>query len=254
MIKSPKAHNTILVDHQEYYNCKDSWECYDLTRPVNQKFWSEGRYAYAEGGHLAYQSVKNGGVLVNRRIIWLKPDIVIVVDEMYTGKPHTYNQFFHLNNRGTVSGSGDRYVYQSERTRAEIQMIAHGLSSKITATYISRQYNKLEDNKTIVTAFTGESFTSAFTVIALSDASIQNRLSVEKIKVESSFKDITFKDNQIEALNIRFGELFYTVVVAHEEYSSPTDTFVADGCVGFGSAVVFDRIKKEKNIGTVLLW
>lgn len=252
--KSPKAHNTILVDNKEYYHCKDSWECLDLTRGINQKFWSNEKYAYAEGGHLAYQSLENGSVLTNRRIIWLKPDIIVIADELYTGKPHKYNQYFHFNNTGVLTGKNDRYTYHSKKVRAEIKIIAPELSSEIIDTHISRHYNKLEDNKSIVTVFTGKAFTSAYTVIGLMDSNASETLAVEKLAVKSSFKGITFRDEQVEALNIRLGNLCYTVVIAHEEYASPTDTFSADGCVGFGSVVVFNRGEGEKEIGTVLQW
>jgi hypothetical protein len=46
----------------------------------------------------------------------------------------------------------------------------------------------------------------------------------------------------------------FTVVVAHQEYASPTDTFCADGCTGFGTVVVFDRGKGETEIGTALAY
>ena len=79
-------------------------------------------------------------------------------------------------------------------------------------------------------------------------------LVVEKPEVRSSFKNIRFSDKQVEALNIRLGEQRFTVVVAHEEYASPTDTFSVGDCVGFGSTVVFDRAAGEKEAGTVLVW
>jgi len=42
------------------------------------------------------------------------------------------------------------------------------------------------------------------------------------------------------------------VVIAHQEWATPTDTFNAEGCTGFGSVVVFDRAKGEQEIGTRL--
>ena len=61
-----------------------------------------------------------------------------------------------------------------------------------------------------------------------------------------------FSDSQIQALNIRKGERHYLVVIAHEEYASPTDTFCADTCTGFGSVTVFNRAAGENEIGTML--
>ncbi len=247
--KELDAHNTIRVNRRDIYVCKDSWACHDLSRPVNQKYYSDERYGYAEGGHLAY--MKPEGVFVNRRVIYLKPDILVIADEFYGVDVYPANQFFHFNNAGRLWVEGSRYTYQSSRVRAELLLIAPELDSEVLETRISRHYNHHEKNQTVMSSLAG---TSAYTVIALSDPDSKIALAVEKVSVRSNFKGIVFDDSQIEALNIRHGDRHYTLVIAHEEYASPTDTFFADGCTGFGSAVVFDRKKGENEIGTVLLW
>ena len=73
------------------------------------------------------------------------------------------------------------------------------------------------------------------------------------MEVKSNFKGITFEDKLIEAINITKGDRKYTLVVAHQDYASPTDSFNADGCIGFGKLVVFNRRKNEERIGKVLL-
>jgi hypothetical protein len=89
-------------------------------------------------------------------------------------------------------------------------------------------------------------------VLALNGIEEQKSLHVEKLPVMSHFKGIQFRDEEIEALTIRFGPEHFTVVIAHQEYASPTDTFLTDGCMGFGSAVVFDR--RADGLGVVLAW
>ncbi len=246
------AHNVPVVDGRDFYVCKDAWECFDLTRGINQRFYADSRYGYAEGGHLAY--VEPLGVFTNRRVIFLKPDIVVVCDEFFAKGSHTYNQLFHLNNAGTLSGEGGRYVYESAKLRAEMAFMGSGLSSRVLDTRLSRHYNHCEPNKTIETALAGEGFVSAFSVFGLSSPGDNKALTVEKLTVSSNFKGIVFTDAQVEALNVSFGEARYTVAVAHREFATPTDTFLADGCIGFGSAVVFDRAAGEHEIGTVLIY
>lgn len=43
------------------------------------------------------------GVYVNRKVVYIKPDLYVLADEMYTGDRHTYQQYFHFNNHGTVT-------------------------------------------------------------------------------------------------------------------------------------------------------
>lgn len=251
--KEVRAHNTVMVDNDDLYVCKDSWECEKLTRAVNHRFYSNESYGYAEGGHLGY-IIDGLGVFTNRRVIFIKPDILVIADEFYANKKHSYNQFFHFNNSGTLTGENDYYVYKSTKVRAELKMISNNLTSKVEAYKLSRKYNKCEDAQLVETSFSGDGFTSAFTVISLSSPESTNKLNIQKVPVKSNFKGISFKDNQLEAVNISVGESFYTLVIAHEEFASPTDTFLADGCVGFGSAVVFNRSAGETEIGTVLAW
>ena len=252
--KELRAHNTLMVDGRDIYRCKDSWECHDLARGVNRNYHSGKAYSYAEGGHTAYMKGSADGVLVNRRVIFLKPDIIVVADEFYTCGAHSYNQFFHFGAAGALEGGGGRYTYKSNRLKAEMVFMANGLASETGPSQFSRHYNLREQNTMITTSFKGEGFTSAFSVFSLSDPGSAGRLEVTKLPVTSNFKGITFEDSQIEALNISVGERRYTVVVAHEEYATPTDTFLADGCMGFGSCVVFDRTAGETEIGNVLLW
>jgi len=249
--KEQRAHNVLMADGKDFCVCKDSWECSDLTRGVNQKYYSDIRYGYAEGGHLAYI---DKGLYVNRRVIYIKPDLIILADEFYTSGVHTYNQFYHWGTAGTLEGEGNSYTYKTDNVEASMILLADGLESKVNDSFVSRHYNQEEPGKVLQTSFIGNGFTGAFTVLALSDAKSGKQLDVKKQIVESSFKGITFKDSQIEALNIEFGSKHYTVVVAHEEFASPTDTFNVNGCIGFGNCVVFDRSAGEQEIGTVLIW
>jgi hypothetical protein len=239
-----------MVDGREFYRCKDSWECHDLTRAVNQKFYAESRYGYTEGGCLAHIG---DGLFFNRRVVYLKPDLVLIADEFYGRGAHDYSQFFHFNNVGQLTLTGDGCRYEGRRARADF-VFPGGVRAKVIDSRLSRHYNEWERNQAVETAFSGDGFTCAYTVVGLSDADDTRALRVEKLPVRSTFKGTLFADSQIEAFNLRLGDLFYTVAVAHEEYASPTDTFEADGCVGFGQVVVFDRAQGEQKIGAVLQW
>ena len=252
--KDPSAHNTTTVDRRKFTVCKDSWECSKLCRPVNRKFADCGKYGYAEGGHLGYYDLETGGVFVNRRIFVIHPDLYVIADEFYADGKHSYQQYFHFNNAGTVTQNENSFEYVSGKNRVRVIPLRKDLNTRLIPTRLSRHYNHAEKNVTLETEFSGDGFASAFTVIALDAADGKEALSTEKIPVRSNFKNIVFKDRLIEALNVKKGNRMYTVVTAHQEYASPTDTFCADGCTGFGNAVVFDRSAGETEIGTVLAY
>jgi len=248
--KAPSAHNTITVDGEDFYVTKDSWECSRLCRAVNRAYYSDTQYGYAEGGHLGYYEK---GVFVNRRLIFLKPDVLMIADEFYAGGPHTYEQFFHFGECGTVSDTDGLVRWEGERASAQLRMIsASPISARLYPGRISRHYNHAADNTVLRTAVQGDRFASVFTVIALDKKGEKSTATVEKLPVQSNFKGTQFEDKQIEALRIRKGERSWVIAVAHEEYASPTDTFCTGGCTGFGGVVVFDESAGETEIGTVL--
>ncbi len=257
--KDSSAHNTTTVDGHNFYVSKDSWGNSKLARALNRRFVSAGSYAYAEGGHLGYYELETGTVFVNRRVIYLKPDILVLVDEFYASAPHTYRQHFHFNNSGEVFAEKDcdcrRFRYQSKLSDMTM-VLAGGEMTGVTLkpTRLSRRYNEAEANVSLETCFAGEGFVSLYTVIGVDAAEKPEALEVRKVPVRSNFKDIVFTDKEIEALTITKGAHSFTVVVAHQEYASPTDTFNADGCTGFGEVVVFDRTKGESTVGHTLVW
>lgn len=99
--KNPDAHNTITVDGKFFTVCKDSWECSKLCQPVKQPHRFADRYEFIQGGHLGYMDMA-GGVFVNRKIIWIKPDLYVVMDEMYSGDSHSYEQYWNFSEQGQV--------------------------------------------------------------------------------------------------------------------------------------------------------
>lgn len=103
--KNPDAHNTITVDGKFFTVCKDSWECKKLCQPVKQQHKFTENYEFIQGGHLGYLDTP-GGVFVNRKVVWIKPDLYIIVDEMYSGDPHRYKQYWNFSEQGQVELSG----------------------------------------------------------------------------------------------------------------------------------------------------
>lgn len=248
--KDPSAHNTSTVDGKAFYITKDSWECSKLCRAINRVFYSDSRYGYVEGGHLGYYEK---GVFVNRRLIFLKPDVLIAVDEFYTGEPHVYRQFFHFSENGVVSEFDGLICWEGKTSTAQMKLISPvPISLTLRPGRISRHYDQASDNTVLETTIQRSGFTSVFIVISLNRKGAEEPVTVEKLPVYSNFKGIRFEDRQIEALRIRKGGRAWVAAVAHEEYASPTDTFCAGGCTGFGGVVVFETSENETEIGTVL--
>ena len=250
--KDPTGHNTVTVDDKPFTVCKDSWECSKLAQPVKENFRCTESAEFVQTGHLGYMDMP-GGVFLNRKIVYLKPDIFILVDEMYTGDEHSYQQYFHFNNEGVVSrkeGKIPVVTYRGEKAKADFYFLSDDIRIVLQKGHISRHYNQEEGNTVCKVTKEQRGFASLVTVI---DADPDRVLTVEKIPVKSALKGSTYPETMAEALKLNVRGKEYVVIVCHQEINSPTDMAEADGCMGYGNVIVFDK-EKQQVVGEVLNW
>lgn len=257
--KNPPAHNTITVDGVDYCHWTDSWGADSFCKPVNFKSVSADGYCYCEGGHTGYLVANNatgckGGVLVNRRVLFIKPDIVLFLDEFISANQdeaqplHTYRQFFHFSDTGTVSEMAadnqekSNYLFVGKKTVASLYA---GGSGTLIKTEVSRHYNSAAPNQTVCVSAESAGFKCIPTALFIgkSEAEVSSaNCSFESVPVYAAIKGGLISPEKVEAWNIKKGERFYTVVAAHQEFAAPTEMFSADGCTGYASFMVFDRV------------
>lgn len=249
-LKSPKSHNTITIDNKDFTVCKDSWECSKLSQPVKQLSKVTEQFEFVQGAHLGYMDMKEA-VFVNRKIVFIKPDIYILIDEMYTGGTHFYNQYFHFNNNGILVKDKNIVSYNGKNANAQFHFLTDSVELKLIDTKISRNYNLLENNKSIKTHIQKDGFCSLITVISTNDIDNIKPFEAYKVPVKFVLKDTVIDDSFAEAIKIKKDNKNYIIIVCHQEVISPVDLIEADGCKGFGNIIVCD---KSKEIGTVLNW
>lgn len=249
--KDPMAHNTLTVDGKLFTICKDSWECSKLSQPVKQSFVSKDCYEFVQGGHLGYMTERSG-VFVNRKIIHIKPDIYVLVDECYTGGSHTYQQYFHFNENGSVEIGESSLTYQGEQAEADFYFLSKNSTLCKKNSRISRNYNQAQENTCVEVSTEKEGFTSFLTVIHAGQKG-KEKAEVSSLPVYSALKQTAYPSSMAEAVKITVGERSYVVIVCHQEVNSPTDLVLADDCYGFGNVIVFNK-KEDTLVGEVLCY
>lgn len=257
--KDPPAHNTVTVDGNYFTVCKDSWECSKLCQPVKGQFKFTERYEFAQGGHLGYMDMKNG-VFVNRKIVHIKPDIYIIMDEMHTGDTHAYQQYWNFSETGRVEftdssqeigNAAHTAVFTGQQARAEFFFMTPGSRAELSESKIARHYNRYGMRQSIRVAAEGDGFQSLLTVICGGTAGRPAGCRVTRLPVKSALKGITYPPSMAEAVKIEKGGREYIVIICHQEVNSPTDLEEADGCMGYGNVIVFDKTESTL-VGTVL--
>lgn len=251
--KDPNMHNTITVDNQFFCICKDSWECTKLTQPVKQGFYSDECYDFVQGGHLGYMDLKEG-VFVNRKVIFIKPDIYIIVDEMYSGGRHEYQQYFHFNESGEIHQEGtQKLTYKGVKAEAEFYFLTSGIKVEKMHSMISRHYNQRKDNPAVNIRKTGDGFTSLITVIYGGKKGNLGNFDVKHVPVQSALKGSIYPEQKAEGIKLTRDGKEYVVIICHQEVNTPTDLVQVDDNYGYGSVIVFDE-KNGPLRGTVLCW
>ncbi len=248
--KDPTAHNTTTVDHKNFTVCKDSWECSKVSAPLQFRVVEKGPYCAMQGSHQGYLDC---GILPKRTILVLSEELILVCDAFIGIGDHSYQSYLHFNDGGAVKVSDTGIFYRSKQNTMQVLVVSSGgVNQYLKPSRLSRHYNELADTKTLVSEVEASGFASLFTLISVSKGEAYIPASLKKLRVHSNFKKIQFPDEWIEAVTVKKGEQQFTVVLAHQEWATPTDTFNADGCIGFGSLVVFDVAKQEQEIGTRL--
>lgn len=254
--KDPPAHNTITVDQKYFTVCKDAWECSKLCQPVKQGYKFDDFYEYIQGGHLGYMEE---GIYINRRILHIKPDLYLIMDEMYGSGNHEYTQYWNFGETGKTeligpgsSGSeGWKAIYRGTRGDAEFLFLNPKANAEALTGRISRDYNKAVERTRIQVTLKEQGSASFITVICGSKAGEKREVRAQKIPVHSALKGITYPDSMAEAVKISLDGREYVVIICHQEVNSPTDLVESEGYMGFGNVIVFDK-EKGRIAGTVM--
>lgn len=205
--KSAAAHNTVLVDGEEFTRQSGSWG-YQGTAPALPNYLrSTEKYAYLEGSHIGYfRYGKN--VLLTRKILHLKPGIWLVVDEAVTNEAHDYQQLFHFPKADRLAFRKQHWVYQGESQDLHIYPLSGQEAEKIAGDY-SAHYNEKVSSDGLQLTTKGQGRSVMVVLIALEETTITR---------EPLFSSGHQRcESEVTALNLQNSQGSYQVVVNHFE-------------------------------------
>lgn len=252
-LKEPGAHNVVLVDGRPFTRCETSWIYRQLCTCFKQQYVTHERGAYVEGSHLGYQ---DAGILTNRRVIWIKPDIYVLADSFYGTGQHTYEALFHFDRRGSVALTDCGAEFRTQKTAVWLQTLQKDARRELRTGKQSYHYNEIGQNKVFCETEKGDGFYSRITVINGGPAETAEPVKVEKFPLYSAVRERETDTKDATALRLVAGEREYVLFLCHREIMTPTDIFRWENCIGYGRAVLFDRSKEKEALipGDVLAW
>lgn len=272
-LKEPGAHNVVLVDGNPFSACRDSWTYGSLCSCMKQQYFDGKTGAFAEGSHMGYLEE---GVLVNRQVIWVKPDIFVLADYFHGSGRHSYESIYHFGRQGEIRETVGGVHFTGERTEAWLQVLAedcgragdcgvpqegneenvNSLKLQIRKTRQSLYYNEDAENQTLSVIGEAEGDCSRITVINGGSKGGAEPVAVEILPVRSVVYDRELSLQEAKALRLCAGKREYLLLLCAHEIMTPTDVLQCENCMGYGKAVLFDRSmeKREPLSGEVLAW
>ncbi len=242
--KSSNNHNTLEVDGLPNSIYKDSWSNSFEAISNNQFTKSTPTFDYAEATNYAYNRLKDP-VTTKRRLLFLKPEVWLIVDSFSGKESHTYTQnFIFPNDIITKDSDGIITTYASENLRIKP---LNNVDITLKDAWFSSEYNLKTPSKKAVFSIKRKGFTSLTTLLYFPENTL---IKTKEIPVYSR-RNMLIPTENAEAISLEINDKKYILLVVHQQ-TSPANTFykVADFLVR--GEVVLIEINKTKNKVTII--
>ncbi|MGN0570551.1 MAG: heparinase II/III family protein [Candidatus Fimenecus sp.] len=242
-IKSPKAHNVCLMDNRQYLQMTTQWGVKNPAFAVQYPCVNNAGCTLLGGGHLGYLKAK--GAYIARQILYIKPDIYVVIDTFQARFFHTYQQYFHFAPTGKVHLDGEIAEFDDGVVNARLHFLTPNIKIKKEPSIYSSNYNAVCENDAVKASFSAFGRTAAVTVIYGNQSEDFQSFLVSRVAVQAARSKKMLSPEKAQGIVIQTPEKEYTVCLAFEELKEP---LVCNGKIGTGLLNVFcedNRIFKK---------
>ena len=235
-IKEPEGHNTCIIGDKDFLVMDTQWSVINPALSVQYPMYDNEKCTLIGGGHLGY--LESAETFVEREILYIKPNIYIVLDNFKCHCKNTYHQFFHFAPCSEVTFKDNVAAFTDGDVKANLHLVSEGVeASKMNSIY-SCNYNSECSNPAFSTTFDGDSNRTAITVIYgdVNEKFVPFEVQHEKIKIGISNEILDY--NVAEGIVIKTQDKEYTICLAHKELKTP---YVCNEKVGTGRIMVFEN-------------
>lgn len=171
-LKSCFAHNTTIVDNLPFSKFNGAWGIVESALTLNTYHSFNTTFDFVEGGHLGYVSLESP-VVTNRKILYLKNDLWIIIDEFLTEGAHEYSQIFNFYPDKKPTVDGLKAFIKGENSNLFMYWIDKNLNLNLKNSIFSTEYNKINSNFQLVSSIKSNKSKTLFTIISSKELSIQ---------------------------------------------------------------------------------
>lgn len=243
--KSPAYHNTTVVDGKFINEHKNCWDAQKVAHQINSKAKLSEKIDFVEGGHLGYFDLEQP-LYTNRKVIFLKPDILVIVDEFLGKGEHEYTQHYHFKLQNLLRGSNENQLkYTNSEGKAYFienfpsENLKEG-AWRLSEQFVSDDYNEKHLAPHGMYTVTGMAPASIVTFISLSG----EPAIIQPVKVFNEYE--CERDPSIVSA-FKINEDRY-LVVNHYEDADSRRAYLVDGHQVYGRVAMIEIKNKAAKV------
>ncbi len=237
-LKAGPAHNTLQVDGEDCFMLTDSWGYAKRAMPVQKPMVTKGNWVLCEGAHLGYHPL-----VVQRSVLLLDKDLVIMIDSLITDASHTYERYFHFANTAEVLGETDSIRFACSSLDAKLYADTKE-SIQMEHTGYAPHYNQWEEKPTARLSSHAEGTCSLVSVLHLGEREHPSSMTEVPVFLASSKRVLDTRKARAFTIK-RQGKEPLTLLVCFEPCIKGVDLLCANDLCGYGRIIVKEGARQE---------
>ncbi len=241
-LKRPKSHNTNIINDEDFTVCTSSWSNSSVASPIKGLYKFKEGSDFVEGGHLGYIN-SDKPTVVNRKVVFIKPNIWVVSDEFFTNEENKYSQFYNFNNSQLQQLSNNILKYSGDKINFFVNTLNVDGGFSLEDTIVSKDYNQKYKSTRAVFSVNSKGNTFINTVMYGKTLEANKEATIKYIDVYD-WQGKKMDSDIVEAISIEINNDKYTVLLVHREDPKGRKLYIVNGHRVYGRVAV---IKENDN-------
>lgn len=214
-LKEQISHNTLRINKKDVQFPVNSWDFKSFPILLNPYKYFSKNYEYIEQGYLE-NFIFSGMKSITRKILYIKPDIYVIIDQVIGKGKNLCEQYFHFDNKGVINLEPNKIVYETNKNITELYFLDSNINLNLKDTMISKEYNKLEKTKKVITSYKKKNFISLITIIKLNSKKEKKEIKIEIKKIYNSNGEQSLV-NEAQGIYINYDKNDYIIAIRNKQ-------------------------------------
>lgn len=238
-LKSMKMHNSVIIDNNEYCKPLKSWTFSNFGTPLPIYSNHLNQVDYLEGTIIGNNPLQ----VWTRKIVVIKQNIYVIIDEIREDGKHEMDTYFHVDNSVELSVENtdiicktDSFTYKIIRSNSKYEYLKEVASTK---------YNQIHTQKVI--KFTDNFKDKIFqaTIIAPKECKVCKKQVIND-HGKNSYKEL------VDAWGFEYNGENWSLAIVHDEMYKGKNLMFLNNIPFHAHAVVFDTTDKLQSKNYIL--